>query len=98
MLCLKKLLPEPMHNLMRIDAQHQHSISSDYKIISVSNEIAVPISSSSVYRIDFLDDSTDGHKVCVKWPGELPKKCKLANFKYGYLFLNIIFTFLQGQI
>uniref|UniRef100_A0A0A1WE37 Folliculin n=1 Tax=Zeugodacus cucurbitae TaxID=28588 RepID=A0A0A1WE37_ZEUCU len=74
MLCLKKLLPEPMHNLMRIDAQHQHSISSDYKIISVSNEIAVPMACSSVYRVDFLDDSADGQKVCVKWPGELPRK------------------------
>ncbi|XP_067613630.1 folliculin [Eurosta solidaginis] len=75
MLCLKKLLPEPMHNLLRIDAQHQHSISSDYKIISVSNEIAVPIASTSVYRVDFLDSSVDGNKVRVKWRGELPTKC-----------------------
>ncbi|XP_043646979.1 folliculin [Drosophila teissieri] len=74
MVCLKKLLPEPMHNLMRIDAQHQHSISSEYKIISVSNDIAVPMASSSVYRIDFLDKHVNGHEVSVKWPGELPRK------------------------
>ncbi|EDW69639.1 folliculin [Drosophila virilis] len=75
MVCLKKLLPEPMHNLMRIDAQHQHSISSEYKIISVSNEIAVPIASSSVFRIDFLDKHVNGTDVVsVKWPGELPRK------------------------
>ncbi|XP_037721298.1 folliculin [Drosophila subpulchrella] len=74
MVCLKKLLPEPMHNLMRIDAQHQHSISSEYKIISVSNDIAVPMASSSVFRIDFLDKHVNGHEVSVKWPGELPRK------------------------
>ncbi|KAH8240026.1 hypothetical protein KR032_010356 [Drosophila birchii] len=74
MVCLKKLLPEPMHNLMRIDAQHQHSISSEYKIISVSNDIAVPMASASVYRIDFLDKHVNGHEVTVKWPGELPRK------------------------
>ncbi|EDW40418.1 GL25234 [Drosophila persimilis] len=74
MVCLKKLLPEPMHNLMRIDAQHQHSISSEYKIISVSNDIAVPIASASVFRIDFLDKHVNGHEVSVKWPGELPRK------------------------
>lgn len=78
MMCLKKLLPEPMHNLMRIDAQHQHSISSEYKIISVSNDIAVPMASSSVFRIDFLDKHVNGNDiVSVKWPGELPRKCKL---------------------
>ncbi|KAH8362820.1 hypothetical protein KR084_001356 [Drosophila pseudotakahashii] len=74
MVCLKKLLPEPMHNLMRIDAQHQHSISSEYKIISVSNDIAVPMASGSVFRIDFLDKHVNGHEVSVKWPGELPRK------------------------
>lgn len=75
MMCLKKLLPEPMHNLMRIDAQHQHSISSEYKIISVSNDIAVPMASSSVFRIDFLDKHVNGNDiVSVKWPGELPRK------------------------
>ncbi|KAH8250983.1 hypothetical protein KR026_002773 [Drosophila bipectinata] len=74
MVCLKKLLPEPMHNLMRIDAQHQHSISSEYKIISVSNDIAVPMASASVFRIDFLDKHINGHEVTVKWPGELPRK------------------------
>ncbi|KAH8304897.1 hypothetical protein KR018_000200 [Drosophila ironensis] len=74
MVCLKKLLPEPMHNLMRIDAQHQHSISSEYKIISVSNDIAVPVASASVFRIDFLDRHINGHEVTVKWPGELPRK------------------------
>ncbi|XP_030386418.1 folliculin [Scaptodrosophila lebanonensis] len=74
MMCLKKLLPEPMHNLMRIDAQHQHSISSEYKIISVSNDIAVPVASSSVFRIDFLDEHLNGHDVSVKWQGELPRK------------------------
>ncbi|XP_017009566.2 folliculin [Drosophila takahashii] len=74
MVCLKKLLPEPMHNLMRIDAQHQHSISSEYKIISVSNDIAVPMASNSVFRIDFLDKHVNGHEVSVKWPGELPRK------------------------
>ncbi|XP_037934018.1 folliculin-like [Teleopsis dalmanni] len=74
MLCLRKLLPDKMHNLMRIDAQHQHSISSDYKIISVSNEIPVPIACSSVLRIDYLDKSMDGFEVSVKWPGELPSK------------------------
>ncbi|KAH8380559.1 hypothetical protein KR009_011439 [Drosophila setifemur] len=77
MVCLKKLLPEPMHNLMRIDAQHQHSISSEYKIISVSNDIAVPMASASVFRIDFLDKHINGHEVSVKWPGELPRKCEL---------------------
>ncbi|KAH8302150.1 hypothetical protein KR044_003301 [Drosophila immigrans] len=75
MMCLKKLLPHPMHNLMRIDAQHQHSISSEYKIISVSNDIAVPMASSSVFRIDFLDKQVNGNDiVSVKWPGELPRK------------------------
>ncbi|XP_017862530.1 PREDICTED: folliculin [Drosophila arizonae] len=75
MVCLKKLLPERMHNLIRIDAQHQHSISSEYKIISVSNEIAVPIASSCVLRIDFLDKHINGNDiVSVKWPGELPRK------------------------
>ncbi|KAL7732229.1 hypothetical protein ACLKA6_018468 [Drosophila palustris] len=75
MMCLKKLLPEPMHNLMRIDAQHQHSISSEYKIISVSNDIAVPIASGSVFRIDFLDKHVNGNDiVSVKWPSELPRK------------------------
>ncbi|ALC44500.1 BHD [Drosophila busckii] len=75
MVCLKKLLPEPMHNLMRIDAQHQHSISSEYKIISVSNDIAVPIASSTVYRVDFLEKHINGNDaVSVKWPGELPRK------------------------
>ncbi|XP_023033169.1 folliculin isoform X1 [Drosophila willistoni] len=74
MVCLKKLLPEAMHNLIRIDAQHQHSISSEYKIISVSNDIAVPIASTGVFRIDFLDRHVNGHEVSVKWPAELPRK------------------------
>lgn len=81
MLCLKKLLPDQMHNLMRIDAQHQHSISSDYKIISVSNDIPVPLASSSVFRIDFVDDGLRDNEVVVKWPGALPSKCKMFKKK-----------------
>ncbi|XP_065362585.1 folliculin [Calliphora vicina] len=73
MMCLKKLLPEQMHTLIRVDAQHQHSISADYKIISISNEIAVPMASSSVFRIDFLEESL-GNNVCIKWPGSVPTK------------------------
>ena len=76
MLCLKKLLPAKMHHLMRIDAQHQQSISSEYKIISVTNEISVPMASSSVFRIDFLDKPLNGNEVGIKWPGELPLKSK----------------------
>lgn len=90
MVCLKKLLPEPMHNLMRIDAQHQHSISSEYKIISVSNDIAVPMASASVYRIDFLDKHVNGHEVSVKWPGELPRKCKLLICKTFYKIITLL--------
>ncbi|XP_067619897.1 uncharacterized protein [Eurosta solidaginis] len=75
MLCLKKLLPEPIRNRLCIDAQHKHSINSNYRIISVSNEMAVPIASTSVYRVDFLGASADGNKVRVKWLGELPMKC-----------------------
>lgn len=78
---------------MRIDAQHQHSISSDYKIISVSNEIAVPMACSSVYRVDFLDDSADGQKVCVKWPGELPRKCMLNQYPlHIHIYITIAIT------
>lgn len=70
-----------MHNLIRVDAQHQHSISADYKIISISNEIAVPMASSSVFRIDFLEESQDNKEVSIKWPGSLPTKCKLQILK-----------------
>lgn len=66
-----------MHNLIRVDAQHQHSISADYKIISISNEIAVPMASSSVFRIDFLEESPENNEVSIKWPGTVPTKCKL---------------------
>lgn len=77
MMCLKKLLPEQMHTLIRVDAQHQHSISADYKIISISNEIAVPMANSSVFRIDFLEESHSSNDVCIKWPGSIPTKRKL---------------------
>lgn len=80
MMCLKKLLPEQMHPLIRVDAQHQHSISADYKIISISNEIAVPMASASVFRIDFLEESL-GNNVCIKWPGSVPTKCKYLKIK-----------------
>ncbi|XP_073837537.1 folliculin [Musca autumnalis] len=74
MMCLKKLLPDQMHTLIRVDAQHQHSISADYKIISISNEIAVPIASASVFRVDFLPETDDGNDILVKWPGTVPNK------------------------
>lgn len=90
MMCLKKLLPEQMHNLIRVDAQHQHSISADYKIISISNEIAVPIASASIFRIDFLPETVDGHDISIKWPGTVPTKCKrLSCSTTFHLFLMI---------
>lgn len=76
MMCLKKLLPDQMHSLIRVDAQHQHSISADYKIISISNEIAVPIASASIFRVDFLPETDDGNDVLIKWPGTVPNKCE----------------------
>ncbi|XP_061390407.1 folliculin [Musca vetustissima] len=74
MMCLKKLLPDQMHSLIRVDAQHQHSISADYKIISISNEIAVPMASSSIFRVDFLPETDDGCDISIKWPGTVPNK------------------------
>lgn len=76
MMCLKKLLPEAMHNLIRVDAQHQHSMDAEYKIISITDEIAVPMPNSSIYRIDFLDESIKTDQVCIKWPGSIPARCK----------------------
>lgn len=71
MMCLRKLLPEQMHNVMQIDAQ-QFLTNSECRIVSVSPDVAVPIASSATFRIDFLDNEND--KVSVKWPGEMPNK------------------------
>ncbi|KAL9902104.1 folliculin [Glossina fuscipes] len=74
MMCLKKLLPEAMHNLIRVDAQHQHSIDAGYKIISIADEIAAPMPNSTAYRIDFLDEPIKTNQVCIKWLGSIPAK------------------------
>lgn len=87
-MCLKHLLPQQMHKLIQTDSQYLTN--SDCKIIAVLPEIAVPMPSNLIYRIDFLDD-----KISIKWLGEVPNKrpdllTKILKAVDEPLFTNIV--------
>lgn len=72
MKCLRKILPEQLHHLTKINSQ-QYLPSTECRILSVSTDVAVPQPCAGIYRIDFTDDNT----MTVKWLGEVPDKRKI---------------------
>lgn len=74
--CLRRLVPEPMHNSVQHDSP-QYLENSECRILSVSPEINVPIASNSLLRIDFHKEEEDT-RISVTWSGQVPSKCKFT--------------------
>lgn len=75
MVCLRRLVPEAMHNSVQHDSP-QYLENSECRIVSISPEISVPIASHSLFRIDLVGNERDDITVTVKWNGQVPSKCK----------------------
>lgn len=69
--CLKKLIPEALHKLTRCDSR-RYVPTNECRILSVTEDAAVPQPCSNIFRIDF-----NGDYVTTKWTGDVPSKCKL---------------------
>lgn len=85
--CLRKLIPESMHNLTQTDCS-QYLPASQCRILSIPTSVAVPQPSADVYRIDFVGDSDEVH---VKWLGGLPSKCENSQCTRSILINNVNF-------
>lgn len=70
MMCLRLLLPEQMHKVTKMNCS-QYLSPSEFRIITVPPEVAVPQPNNSIFRIDFVGNN---NSVSVKWLGELPCK------------------------
>ncbi|XP_062533234.1 folliculin-like [Armigeres subalbatus] len=68
---LKKMLPEPLHKLVRTQAE-SYKAASECRIINLSQDAVAPNPSAGIMRIDLLDDR-ETVAVCV-WQGDLPLK------------------------
>ncbi|XP_053665489.1 folliculin [Anopheles marshallii] len=70
---LKKFLPEAMYKLVRAHAE-TYTSANEFRIINLKQEAIAPHSSSSIMRVDLVDDqSKDTVAVCA-WDGDLPSK------------------------
>ncbi|KFB37601.1 AGAP007579-PA-like protein [Anopheles sinensis] len=70
---LKKFLPEALHKLARAHAE-TYTSANEFRIINLKQEAIAPHSSSSIMRVDLVDDyDRDTVAVCA-WDGELPSK------------------------
>ncbi|XP_058461504.1 folliculin [Malaya genurostris] len=69
---LKKLLPEPMHKLVRSHAE-SYKAANECRIINLNQDAVAPNPSAGIMRIDLVDDRDDTVAVCV-WDGDLPSK------------------------
>lgn len=65
---LRKLLPDSFSHLIKLESSTKYA--SEFRIICLFPETAVPQPSSKVFRIDFLADD----KMTIKWSGDLPSK------------------------
>lgn len=75
MVCLRRLVPETMHNSVQHDSP-QYLENSECRIVSVSPEICVPIASHSLFRIDLVGNEGEDLTVNIKWKNQVPAKCK----------------------
>lgn len=89
MKCFRKLIPEAMHKLTKIDCV-QYLSPNDNKILSVCFEVPVPQPCAGICRLEFIGESDD---LVVKWLGELPSKCKFDFLDYFCSEINTFFFF-----
>ncbi|KAL5275518.1 FLCN family protein [Megaselia abdita] len=73
MVCLRRLVPETMHNSVQHDSP-QYLENSECRIVSVSPEIGVPIASHSLLRIDLIENEGENMSITVKWNSQVPSK------------------------
>ncbi|XP_055603266.1 folliculin isoform X2 [Uranotaenia lowii] len=70
---LKKLLPEPMHQLAKVHTE-SYKAAQECRIINLNSDAVAPNPSAGIMRIDLMDDrDKDTVAVCV-WEGDLPSK------------------------
>uniref|UniRef100_A0A2M4BLS8 Folliculin n=1 Tax=Anopheles marajoara TaxID=58244 RepID=A0A2M4BLS8_9DIPT len=70
---LKKFLPEALHKLARAHAE-TYTSANEFRIINLKQEAIAPHSSSSIMRIDLVDDHDKDTVAVCAWEGELPNK------------------------
>nr|XP_019537850.2 folliculin [Aedes albopictus] len=89
---LRKMLPEPLHKLVRTQAE-SYKAANECRIINLSQDAVAPNPSAGIMRIDLLDDR-ETVAVCV-WDGDLPKKLptlhqKIINAVDEKLFTDLV--------
>ncbi|XP_052896199.1 uncharacterized protein LOC128303316 isoform X3 [Anopheles moucheti] len=70
---LKKFLPEAMYKLVRVHAE-TYTSANEFRIINLKQEAIAPHSSSSIMRVDLVDDQNKDTVAVCAWEGELPNK------------------------
>ncbi|EAA04758.3 AGAP007579-PA [Anopheles gambiae str. PEST] len=70
---LKKFLPEALHKLARAHAK-TYTSANEFRIINLKQEAIAPHSSSSIMRVDLVDDQDKDTVAVCAWEGELPSK------------------------
>lgn len=70
---LRKLLPDPLHKLVRTQAE-SYKAANECRIINLSQEAVAPNPSAGIMRIDLLDDRDQDTVAVCKWDGDLPSK------------------------
>ncbi|XP_049287637.1 folliculin [Anopheles funestus] len=70
---LKKMLPEALHKLARAHAK-TYTSANEFRIINLKQEAIAPHSSSSIMRVDLVDDQNKDTVAVCAWEGELPSK------------------------
>lgn len=79
MVCLRRLVPETMHNSVQHDSP-QYLENSECRIVSVSPEIAIPQESHLLLRIDLVENEGENMNISVKWNGQVPSKCEYRSY------------------